>query len=433
MSPSELVARRLGHVLSDAQSERLEIVVRSQVPAGQTLEAWIAELSQSRLQSEPWSKILESVLVPKTQLFRHPEQLAALRDHLRARATGPQSVWSAACASGEEAFSLAACMGIQVRIVATDIGAHLLERAALGRFPRSDLSTVPQRYQGLFQPYAGGVAASSALLPRVRFAWSDLRDVSTYPSRPGGGWDAILCRNVLFYFKPRQRLEILRCLSRQLSESGLLILGPAEQVSEIEDLETVTLAEGVYAYRKVPFGRTRWGRGRSRSPSGRFAPEAPPRPLPKPRPRPKPQPKPEQKSPAAQAPGPSGSADQLLERAFALRSRDSTRALELVHEAAGLADLDPELHWAVARAYRQLGEPAMAAASLRRTLLLSPKRWEAAFQLAGALFELGRHREAEREYARTRRLMVDVPDPENLVAEADAACRRRIDECRRLQ
>ena len=105
----------------------------------------------------------------------------------------------------------------------------------------------------------------------------------------------------------------------------------------------------------------------------------------------------------------------------------------MIQEASSLADLNPELHWAVARAFRRLGEQELAIASFRRTLLLAPKRWEAAFQLAGALFDLGRYREAEQDYARTRRLMIGVPDPEALVAEADAACRRRIDECLRRQ
>lgn len=429
MSPSELVAKRLGHVLSDAQSERLEAVLREQVPQGRDLTSWVLELSQSRLQSEAWREILESVLVPKTQLFRHPEQLAALRDYLRARATGPQSVWSAACASGEEAYSLAACLGIQVRIVATDIGPHLLERAALGRFPRGDVSAVPQRYRGLFIPYAGGVKVSGALLPRVRFAWSDLRDVSTYPSRPGGGWDAIFCRNVLFYFGAQERLQILRTLSRQLSESGLLFLSPAEQVSEIEELETVTLAKGVYAYRRVPYGRSRWGRGRTRS--GRLVPaaEPPAKPAPKPKPASKPAPKPKLE-PAAPASG-GGRAERLLDEAYEVGKADQARALELVAEASQLADLDGELHWAVARAYRRLGELSQAVSSFRRTLLLLPKCWEAAFQLSGTLFDLGRYPEAAKEYARTRRLMKGAPDPENLVAEADAACQRRIEECSR--
>jgi len=418
VSPSELVAQRLGHVLSSAQEERLETVVRAQVPEGETLANWVVALSRTRLQSQHWARILESVLVPKTQLFRHPEQLTALSDYLRVRAKRPQSVWSAACATGEEAFSLAACLSLQVRIVATDIGAHLLERAAEGRFPRKDLEAVPERYRGLFLPYPGGVAASAALLPRVQFAWNDLRDVSTYPSRPGAGWDAILCRNVLFYFKPHERLRILRSLTRQLSDTGLLFLGPAEQATELDELETVTLSEGVFAYRKVPRGRRRWGRGRTGS-SARGAKE--------------PAPRPRQQPPPAPPVLPHGRAEGLLDEAYRLRSRDRPRALELIQEASSLADLNPELHWAVARAFRRLGEQELAIASFRRTLLLAPKRWEAAFQLAGALFDLGRYREAEQDYARTRRLMIGVPDPEALVAEADAACRRRIDECLRRQ
>lgn len=413
MSPSELVARRLGHVLSDAQSERLEAVLRSQVPKGRSLESWIQELSLARLQSEAWSKILESVLVPKTQLFRHPEQLSALRDFLRVRATGPQKVWSAACATGEEAFSLAACLGLGVEIVASDIGAHLLARAAEGRFPRADPSRIPARYAGLFLPYAGGVKAAPALFPRIRFAWSDLRDPSTYPPRPGGGWDAILCRNVLFYFQGEERLRILGHLARQLSDHGLLFLGPAEQVSEFEELETVTMRDGVYAYRRSPFGRRQ-------RPSARLRASAPAMQSPSPAPPPEPASSPSRFS-------------ELLSEARALAGEDHGRALEALGTASLLADLDAEAHWAVARAYRELGELSMAVASFRRTLLLAPTRWEAAFQLAGTSFDLGRYREAEMDYARTRRLMIGVPDPEAIVAEADAACLRRIDECRRLQ
>lgn len=391
------------------------------VPPGADLGSWLTLLASEDLRGPAWCAVLPTVLVPRTEFFRHPEQLLSLRARIFKRPR-PGHVWSAACATGEEAFSLAACLGEDTRVVGTDLCQEFLGLAAAGRYPRRRFDSIPLVYRREFQEVAGGIAIRPKLHGRVRFQWSDLTDPASYPERPRGGWDAILCRNALFYFEPRRRREVLRFLARELSKEGVLFLGPAEQVTGIGELRLLRLAEGVYAYQ------------RPRRPESSLGSSEPAKAV---------EPEPLFQIPPQVAEGGAswdgstsegGSPRELLVEAAALELDDPEAAKALLGQAAAEADLDANLHWEVGRAFRRLGEPALAVEALRRALLFSPDLWEAAFLLAGALFDLGRYREAQGVYERTRRLVAGATsDPESNAREADATCRDRIARCIALQ
>jgi chemotaxis protein methyltransferase CheR len=425
VTPARLIEERLGHSLPDSVAVRLEELLLSEAP--EDLPARLAELLDRDLDDPLWAPVLKLLLIPKTELFRHRDQLEALADHLAAR--GPLSLWSAGCATGEEAYSLALSFhGEQVEVLGSDLNQRFLNIARQGRYPRAALEQLPPtRRRGLRELPGGGLEVEAAVRRRVRFAQFNLASQDPSPTpRSGRGWDAILCRNVLIYFSPAARRAALLRLASALAPGGILLLSPAEQAPPDLPLRLTPIGDQVFGYTLTSEGaatREPWvwspPPGVASPPPTAGAVWPPPPPL-------QPDPEPSQDAPAAR-PG-----LDLAARAEASEERGETAAaLELLGEAAAGADLDAEVLWRVGRAYRRLGRSRDAARCLRQALLLDGDRWEAAFQLAGVLLGLGDLEAAEREYTRTLRILESVAADDSLLRhEVPAACRRRLAELR---
>lgn len=183
-------------------------------------------------------KLIESLVVHETYFFRELAALETLVDqHLcQVIATrGRARVWSAACASGEEPLTLAmllASRGLldRVEIVATDISESVIRRATKGRYSRRSLrdhhaSALVNRY---LEVGPREVTVSPQLLASVRFSVVNLLDDIACAAL--GRFDAILCRNVLIYFRDVRVEEVVRRLARALEPDGLLTVGVSESL-----------------------------------------------------------------------------------------------------------------------------------------------------------------------------------------------------------
>lgn len=146
--------------------------------------------------------------------------------------------WSAGCASGEEPYGLNLlwCQELAprypmltCRIVATDVDAHLLERARDGRYRKSSLREVPPAWVARWFRCAGDWCE---LVPEgragVEFLRQDLRS-----TLPGGPFDLVLCRNLAFtYFDPALQRRTLERLLTTLRPGGALVIGRKERLPE---------------------------------------------------------------------------------------------------------------------------------------------------------------------------------------------------------
>lgn len=153
-------------------------------------------------------------------------------------------VWSAACASGEEAYSLAiifdealqlADSKPRVQIFATDVAEDALEAARLGRYlPDSLAGATLKRIGKYFTPRKPGYQVTEAIRHMVTFSRHDLLDLRTYvpPESLFGGFDLVLCRNFLMYLDPEAYCRVFDNLFRALNPQGVLLLGNAEGVPE---------------------------------------------------------------------------------------------------------------------------------------------------------------------------------------------------------
>ena len=230
----EVVAAITGFREDAIATEALERVVRAELARGRSSGDLLGELIHPV--SSLAVALVRAILVGETYFFRQPEHFrfiaqvgvpAALR-----RGALALRGWSAGCATGEEAYSLAACLqaslphGFPVEVLGTDLSEASLEtarRATYGTWSRRE--SAPK----LFPLYVEGGEKQVTILPVVRrvttFAQANL--LAPLPERLGR-FDFILCRNVLTYFTPAARDAAITLLSRTLNPGGLLFLGAVE-------------------------------------------------------------------------------------------------------------------------------------------------------------------------------------------------------------
>jgi chemotaxis protein methyltransferase CheR len=202
----------------------------------------------ARLRSNPSEalrrKVVESMTTHETLFFRDPAVFEALRADLlpelaKARAgVKTLRIWSAACSSGQEPYSLAMMLleaGFRdwnIQIVGTDLSSRILERAAAGRYLQIEVNRgLPATLLVKYFTRAGlDWQLKDEVRRMVRFTSFDLR----HNMRGLGPFDLVLCRNVLIYFDVEDRKKILSGVASVLSPGGYLIMGASETTFNLD-------------------------------------------------------------------------------------------------------------------------------------------------------------------------------------------------------
>lgn len=211
---------------------------------------------------------ISHLTIGETHFFRNQPQFAALAHEIlpeiieRRRSERRLRIWSAACATGEEPYSLAILLDTllpdydawDVSILATDIDQQALdraERAVYGAwsFRQTDVA-IRARY---FEEQGRFSVLDAAIRRRVTFARLNLAE-DGYPSPVNhtAEMDLILCRNVMIYFAPATTQAVANRLHAALSHGGWLLVGHTEPSQEIfARYQTINLPETV-VYRREP-------------------------------------------------------------------------------------------------------------------------------------------------------------------------------------
>lgn len=158
---------------------------------------------------------------------------------------GPQPIllWSAACSSGQEPYTLAmvaseAAIACRVdpklvKILATDISTEILQKAESGLYSERELQGVPKDWLKKYfrtTTQAGHFQTSDAIRAMVTFRRLNLSK-TPYPMQ--GPFDAVFCRNVMIYFDNEVRTRIVSEASRLLRPGGLFLIGHSENLTGI--------------------------------------------------------------------------------------------------------------------------------------------------------------------------------------------------------
>jgi chemotaxis protein methyltransferase CheR len=274
-----LVCERTGLVFPPGRrAELTQRITEAMGRAGiRELPRYLAALAEDE---GVFNDLAESLTVGETYFFREPEQFEFLRTTAipsLLRRTGGRSeirAWSAGCATGEEAYSLAILLreaGVpHSRLLGTDLSAGRVERAREGRYTGWSLRGVPEEVvQRYFRARGKHYHLDREILGSVTFRPLNLL-ADGYPSLASDIWkmDLVLCRNVLIYLSPEAVAAVGRRLIDSLSDDGWLLLSASDPpLGGVTECETVVTPAGV-AYRRR--------RARSRPPpAARRAPAAP--------------------------------------------------------------------------------------------------------------------------------------------------------------
>lgn len=153
------------------------------------------------------------------------------------------NVWSAACSTGEEPYSLALYLaehyplleGWDWRIFATDISTKALAKAERGVYDQDRLDPVPQawlrkHFQRGLGEWEGHCRVKPSLAERVRFQQLNL--LGRYAFK--GTFEIIFCRNVMIYFDRQTQEQLVNQLAQRLAPKGYLIIGHSESVTGLK-------------------------------------------------------------------------------------------------------------------------------------------------------------------------------------------------------
>ena len=259
---ASMVASRTGLVFGPTRFESAEEGIRrSMARAGMTDIPRYRHLLES--DSRAWDDLLAELVIGETYFFRDVAQFEFIHREVlpnlqrRCGVGHVARAWSAGCASGEEAYSLAMLFADEglagrSRILGTDISHRALASARRGRYRdwsfRGDGATRAMRFVTRRSEES---VVHDVLRDRVTFEHLNLA-LDVWPSAVTGTatMDLILCRNVLIYFDPATVARVARRLFESLAPGGWLVTGASDPpLSEHAPFETVLASEGVFLRR----------------------------------------------------------------------------------------------------------------------------------------------------------------------------------------
>lgn len=199
--------------------------------------------------------MIDAICTNETQFFREPKQFVFLEHQVipawiaqaeAGRRRKHVRVWSAACSTGEEPFSiamtlLAALPDWKIEIVASDLSTKVLTRASDALWPIERAAHIPEHYRKAFmmrgvRTQEGKMIAKEALRNLIRFERVNL-NAERWPV--GGRFDLIFCRNVLIYFDAVAKTRVVQRLLDVLDPAGYFFLGHSETLNMLERVRSV--------------------------------------------------------------------------------------------------------------------------------------------------------------------------------------------------
>ena len=241
---------RLGHRLSELNID--------------DFDQYIAYLTMGPYQADEFQEMFNRITINETSFFRNEPQLdvfekTVLPEMIEKRGSSKRlRLWSAACSSGEEPYTMAMqlhrSLGIRlsdwrVEILGTDISEKCLNIAAAGRYSNYALRSTPplikNRYfkqDGLF------FDLDPTIRSMVCFEKHNLKD--RFAAKRHGQWDVIFCRNVMIYFDDEMKKQVVQMFHDQLASDGYLFIGHSESLRNLGvGFEQIPVPQG-FCYRK---------------------------------------------------------------------------------------------------------------------------------------------------------------------------------------
>ena len=233
----------------------------------QDYDQYVGFLTMGPYQQDEFQEMFNRITINETSFFRNEPQLdvfekQVLPELLEARKnTKRLRVWSAACSSGEEPYTLAIqihrSLGLRaadwkIEIVGCDISEKVLEVAQSGIYTDYAMRTTPALVKSRYFKQEGSQwLLDEQIRKMVNFQLHNLKD--RLGAKRFGTFDVIFCRNVMIYFDDAMKDTVLQCFSDQLASDGTLFIGHSENIRTSNLFTAMPVAQG-FCYRKAKVG-----------------------------------------------------------------------------------------------------------------------------------------------------------------------------------
>lgn len=188
-----------------------------------------------------YDEFINYITINVSEFYRNPDQWEILDKtiipELIQKFGKNLKIWSAACSTGDEPYSLVMALSRhiplnQIKIFATDLDKQVIAKAKVGVYSEKSIAAVPKDLkEKYFTKIGPSYKISDEIKQRVEFKEHNLLK-DTYPA----DYNMIVCRNVLIYFTEEAKDDIFRKFCKALARGGILFIGSTEQIINYKDV-----------------------------------------------------------------------------------------------------------------------------------------------------------------------------------------------------
>jgi len=190
---------------------------------------------------EKFEEFVNYLTINVSEFYRNPSQWEVMDKEIipeLIRKFGKNlKIWSAACSTGDEPYSLVMALSRhiplnQIKIFATDLDKQVIAKAKVGLYSEKSIASVPADLKKKYFTKVGlSYQISDEIKSRVEFKEHNLL-LDTYPTN----YHMIVCRNVLIYFTEEAKDEVFVKFQRSLANGGILFIGSTEQIINYKEI-----------------------------------------------------------------------------------------------------------------------------------------------------------------------------------------------------
>jgi len=218
----------------------------------ETYSAYVDFIKKSPVMFEEFVNYLT---INVSEFYRNPEQWVLLEKevlpYLFSKFGNTLKIWSAACSTGDEPYSLVMLLSkfmplSRIKVIATDIDRQILEKAKIGLYNIKSLKGLPEEFQKKYftEINSSTYQISDSIKACVEFKQHNLLK-DEYPTN----CDLIICRNVLIYFTEEAKDKIYKSFNAALKKEAILFVGSTEQIIQPQNLQFATYKS--FFYKKI--------------------------------------------------------------------------------------------------------------------------------------------------------------------------------------
>ncbi len=188
-----------------------------------------------------FDEFVNYITINVSEFYRNPDQWKLMDEtfipELRKKFGDTLKIWSAACSTGDEPYSLVMCFSKhlplnRIKIDATDLDKTVIEKAKVGLYNAKSVNSVPKDLkEKYFTKIGPSYQIAQSIKSRVGFREHNLLK-DPYPTN----CDLIVCRNVLIYFTEDAKDEIFLKFYKSLKKGGILFIGNTEQIKGFKEM-----------------------------------------------------------------------------------------------------------------------------------------------------------------------------------------------------